>query len=114
MSKQYIGRVSFKHFKGVPDFADTPRLEAKKRLIEDFMPKYLEKYPSVLFVYEEGEEREPHAHFYLETDLSEGPVRKMLQAVFSLPVRVGYAQETKMHTYMHSFLSFFSFFVSFF
>lgn len=89
MSKQYIGRVSFKHYKGVPDFADTPRLEAKKRLIEDFMTKYLEKYPSVLFVYEEGEEREPHAHFYLETDLQAEAVRRMLKAVFSLPERVG-------------------------
>lgn len=91
MSNQYVGRVSLKHFEGVAEYLATPELEARSRLVAWMTTPEFSKYPCSLFVYEEGEEGQPHLHFYLESNLQVSAVSNMLKRLFSLPPNVRHA-----------------------
>lgn len=78
---QFIGRLSFKHLKDEPNIED-----AAAQLCLSFVAE--SSVEASCFVYEVGDCGEPHAHFYFQTQKSDGTIRRLLRKHFRLPEKV--------------------------
>jgi len=82
---KYIGRVSHKHKKGLPDYADLPT-----QCGADWLAFFAAKggHSGDLAVYEEGECGEPHSHFFFESNKSLSTLQGLLKKHHGLPPKV--------------------------
>lgn len=110
----FVGRVSFKH---LPDDVSS---EAYVGLRDRCLALAVESgFGSLVFVFELGDELEPHAHFFFETMKSKTSVIKLLKKHFRLPERVSFREKNTMSihicssVYLFFLVSLFCFFIDF-
>lgn len=98
---QYVGRVSFKHFKDLEDLETEMASLALAFCVETGVD-------APCFVFEVGDCGEPHAHFYFESLKSDATLRRSLQKHFKLPPKVCLLKAKCIHICI-AFISFIPF-----